>query len=502
MNEFGIILPIMFPLIIGIFIIMAKFESRQEREIAVFTAVFLNTMFSFNAMYNTTGVMEIFHFQDMLSIGLKIDGLSRVFGTMVSILWIITTIYSFEYMTHEGSENRFFGFFLATYGVVLGIAFSGNFLTMYLFYEFLTLVTLPLVMHSMDNKARYAGKVYITYMMFGAALILTGFIFLYNYGMTMDFIYGGVLSKDKIKGQEDMELMIYAITFFGFGVKSAVLPMFRWLPKASIAPTPVTALLHAVAVVKSGIFAIIRLTYFSFGTEFLVGTWVQEFLLFVTAITIIFGSAVALRTPHIKRRFAYSTISNLSYILFGILLMTPTGLGAGLLHMIYHAFIKITLFFATGTILYKTHKEYLYEIEGFAYKMPVVFLAMAVAGISLAGIPPFAGFNSKWLLAVAATEVGSLATYVGIFALIASSVMTALYMFYILARGFFPRKKEYEKDYYYKAEDPNWYMKLPLIVLTIVILIMGLFPNEILNEFDNMFHFYGVYEELEGGRLL
>lgn len=487
MNEFGIILPIIFPLVMGFLILTNNFESRRNREIFVFIAVVLNTIFAFNAMFNTTGEWQIFKFQEMLTIGFNIDGLSRIFGSMVSILWVITTIYSFEYMTHEGSENRFFCFFLATYGVVLGIAFSGNFITMYLFYEFLTLVTLQLVMHSMDDKARYAGKMYITYMMFGAALVLTGFIFLYNYGSSMDFIYGGVLDANKVQNNEDLVLLIFLATFFGFGVKAAILPVYRWLPKASIAPTPVTALLHAVAVVKSGIFAIIRTIYFSFGTEILINTWVQNVLLLVVSATIIYGSAVALRTPHIKRRFAYSTISNLSYILLGVVLMTPEGLGAGVLHMFYHAFIKITLFFCAGSILYKTHKEYLYEIEGFGHKMPVVFGSMAIAGVSLAGIPPFAGFNSKWLLGTASVQSGNVFAYFGIVALITSSVLTALYMFYVLVRAYIPRNKEYAKDYYEHVKDPNMYMKLPLIVLSIIIIFMGLYPNVILEIFLSMF---------------
>ena len=293
------------------------------------------------------------------------DGLSKVFGTMVSILWILTTIYGFEYMTHEGHEDRFFAFFTMTFGVVLGIAFSGNFLTMYLFYEFLTLVTLPLVMHAMDNKARHAGKMYILYMMFGAALAFIGFVFVYCYGTSIDFVPGGVLNPILVAGHETTLQLVFIAAFFGFGVKAAVFPLYRWLPKASVAPTPVTALLHAVAVVKSGIFAIIRLTYYSFGTDFLVGTVAQNVMLVAAAITIVFGSTVALRTPHIKRRFAYSTVSNLSYIIFGIALMTPLGLAAALMHMIYHAVLKITLFFTAGAVLYKTHREYLYEVEGF-----------------------------------------------------------------------------------------------------------------------------------------
>lgn len=367
-----------------------------------------------------------------------------------------------------------------TFGVVLGIAFSGNFLTMYLFYEFLTLVTLPLVMHAMDNKARHAGKMYILYMMFGAALAFIGFVFVYCYGTSIDFVPGGVLNPILVAGHETTLQLVFIAAFFGFGVKAAVFPLYRWLPKASVAPTPVTALLHAVAVVKSGIFAIIRLTYYSFGTDFLVGTVAQNVMLVAAAITIVFGSTVALRTPHIKRRFAYSTVSNLSYIIFGIALMTPLGLAAALMHMIYHAVLKITLFFTAGAVLYKTHREYLYEVEGFGRLMPVTFAAMTITGIGLVGIPPFAGFHSKWALATAAVQGGNPVSYLGILALIISALLTALYVFYIVVRAYFPRNKEYPEGYYDHVQDPNWYMKGPLIILTIASLVLAFTPGPLM----------------------
>ena len=319
------VLPVFFPILAGICLLPVKFKERKQREQWVLTIVVLNAIFALFAIWSgKADAFTLFHFSDKLSLELRMDGLSKVFGTMVSILWILTTIYGFEYMTHEGHEDRFFAFFTMTFGVVLGIAFSGNFLTMYLFYEFLTLVTLPLVMHAMDNKARHAGKMYILYMMFGAALAFIGFVFVYCYGTSIDFVPGGVLNPILVAGHETTLQLVFIAAFFGFGVKAAVFPLYRWLPKASVAPTPVTALLHAVAVVKSGIFAIIRLTYYSFGTDFLVGTVAQNVMLVAAAITIVFGSTVALRTPHIKRRFAYSTVSNLSYIIFGIALMTLT----------------------------------------------------------------------------------------------------------------------------------------------------------------------------------
>lgn len=481
MGAWITLLPVVFPILAGICLLPVKFQGRKQREKWVLTITVLNAIFALYAMYGHEAQgITLFYLGSRLAVKLHIDGLSRVFGTMVSILWIPTVIYAFEYMTHEGHEDRFFAFFTMTFGVVLGIAYSANFMTMYLFYEFLTLVTLPLVMHAMDNKARHAGKMYILYMMFGASLAFIGFVFIFCYGWTLDFVPGGVLDPVKIAGQETTLQFVYLVAFFGFGVKAAVFPLYRWLPKASVAPTPVTALLHAVAVVKSGVFAIIRLTYYSFGANFLAGTWAQDVILIITAITIVFGSMVALRTPHIKRRFAYSTVSNLSYILFGVALMTPAGLVAALLHMIYHAVLKITLFFTAGTILYKTHREYLYEIEGFGKYMPVTFLALAVAGIGLVGIPPFAGFHSKWALATAAVTTGNPMSYFGVLALILSALLTALYVFYILVRAYFPRNREYPPGYYDHVEDPNWYMKGPLLALAALSIVLGLIPGTLL----------------------
>jgi multicomponent Na+:H+ antiporter subunit D len=482
MNGFATILPVIFPIIAGVALLPVKFKNRKQREAWVLSITIINTIFALYAIYFAdAGVVTLIRFSERLSLTMHVDGLSKVFGTMVSILWVITTVYAFEYMTHEGREDKFFAFFTMTYGVVLGVAFSGNFLTMYLFYEFLTLATLPLVMHAMDDKARHAGKTYIFYMMFGAALAFIAFVFLYCYGDGLEFVYGGVLNRELVAGNEYTLQIVFLAAFFGFGVKAAVLPFYRWLPKASVAPTPVTALLHAVAVVKSGVFAIVRLIYFSFGTEFLIGSWAQSVILIAAAITIVFGSTVALRMPHIKRRFAYSTISNLSYIVFGAALMTPAGLTAGLLHMIYHAVIKITLFFTAGAILYKTHREYLYEVEGFGKLMPITFLSMALTGVSLVGVPPFAGFHSKWALATAAVQSGNSVAYIGILALIISAVLTALYIFYIIVRAYFPRKKEYPEGYYDHVSDPNYYMTVPLVVLTIITVVIGLFPSNLLS---------------------
>lgn len=486
MNEkLVLLLPILFPVIAGVILLISKLEDRQKRQKYVSFVVILNAIFVLSILYiDNKEPFVLYRFSEKLSLILHIDGLSMVFGTMVSILWVITTFYAFEYMKHEGMETKFFSFFMMTFGIVIGIAFSGNMVTLYLFYEFLTLVTLPLVMHGTDGKTRYAGRIYLIYMMGGASLAFIGLVFLVIYGNSLDFIMGGILNTELASKDAEMLHVVYLLAFFGFGVKAAILPFYYWLPTAAVAPTPVTALLHAVAVVKAGVFAIIRLTYYNFGIEFLKGTWVQNVILVVTALTIVFGSTMALRTPHIKRRYGYSTISNLSYILFGIALMTPAGLSAGLLHMIYHAVLKITLFFCAGAILYQNHREYAYEIQGFGTKMPMIFLSMTIVSIGMAGIPPFAGFHSKYALGTAAVEAGNPYAFIGIVALIISALLTTLYLFELVIRAYFPVKKEYPAWYYDGVADPNKLMTVPLLVLSAISVVIGLYPKFFVQIFD------------------
>ena len=481
-----LLLPILFPIVSGAILLFLKsMDDRKKRQWYVAVVVIANAVFVLTAIYlGSKEAFVLYEFSEKLSLKFYIDGLSMVFGTMVSILWVITTFYAFEYMKHEGRERQFFSFFIMTFGVVIGIAFSKNMLTLYLFYEFLTLTTLPLVMHGDDGKARHCGRIYLIYMMGGASLAFIGLVFIGIYGTSLDFIMGGILDTALAQKDKTMLHVVYLLAFFGFGVKAAILPFYHWLPTASVAPTPVTALLHAVAVVKAGVFAIVRLTYYNFGTEFLQGTWVQNVILAAAALTIVFGSTAALGTPHIKRRYGYSTISNLSYILFGIALMTPSGLEAGLLHMIYHAVLKITLFFCAGAILYQNHREYEYEIEGFGTKMPIVFFSMAVVSIGMAAIPPFAGFHSKWALATAAVATGNNFAYIGIGALIVSALLTTLYLFALVIRAYFPRKRQYPKGYDDAVADPNKLMTVPLLVLSGISIIIGVYPKPFMEIFD------------------
>lgn len=483
MNSAWLLFPVLFPILAGAAELVFHFKSRRAREVYVAAAVLVNAAAALVLIALAPEAPFVFlRFDNKMELALRVDGLSLVFGAMVSVLWPISTFYSFEYMKHEGRENKFFGWFTMSFGVVMGIAFSANLLTLYLFYELLTLATLPLVMHSMDEKALYAGKKYLLYSMSGAAFVFIGMVMILRYGTSLDFAMGGVLPAARIAGSENLLRLGYVLAFLGFGVKAAVFPLHGWLPAASVAPTPVSALLHAVAVVKAGVFAIIRLTYYSFGTELLRGSWAQDLVMLFTLVTILFGSSMALRTPHLKRRLAYSTVSNLSYILFGVTLMTPAGLTGGLLHMVFHAVIKITLFFAAGAILYKTHREYVYELEGFGRAMPVTMGAFTLSSLALMGVPPLAGFTSKWSLGTAAVEAGTPLALAGAAALIVSALLTALYLMQVVVKAYFPGKG-FVRDRVKDVADPNGLMTVPFFLLMILLLLLSLYPAPLVTLF-------------------
>ncbi len=468
-----LLVPILFPLLGAALLPLFHFESRNKRQIYVGTIVVLNTIFTYLLLcYGPSEGITLLKLTENYAIGLKIDGLSKVFAGLVAALWPFATLFAFEYMTHEKRENYFFSFYTATFGITIGIAFSANIATLYLFYELLTLITLPLVMHSMDEKSIKAGITYIAYSVGGAAMAFIGMVMIFKYGTSSDFVLGGILDMTKVGDKSNLLLLGYVFTFFGFGVKTAVFPFYKWLPMASVAPTPVTALLHAVAVVKSGAFAIMRVTYFCFGADFLRNTWAQYLVMTFVLITILFGSSMAVKEQHIKRRLAYSTISNLSYILFGVTLMSPAGLVGGLTHMIFHGVMKIALFFCVGAIMFKTHKEYVYEIEGFGKKMPFVFTIFTLSGIALVGVPPLTGFISKWNLAFAAVETKQLLPAIGVFVLLISALLTAMYLLTIAVRAFFPAKG-FDETKLAHVEDPRWYMTVPLAVFTVAIVVLG-----------------------------
>jgi multicomponent Na+:H+ antiporter subunit D len=403
-----------------------------------------------------------------LTLAFHTDGLTLVFLGIVALLWPIAVLYSFEYMSHEHGESRFFAFFTMTYGVVVGIACAANTFTLYFFYELLTLCTLPLVMHEMEGKARYAGRKYILYSMSGAALALISLVFVYRFGV-LDFVPGGSLNPGAAAGHETLLRGVFLLGFFGFGVKAAVWPLHGWLPSASVAPTPVSALLHAVAVVNAGIFAILRITYYNFGTALLQGSFAQWVMMGFSCFTVVFGSVMSWRMQHLKRRLAYSTVSNLSYILLGASVMTGAGLSAALLHMAAHSVFKIILFFCAGAVLCQTGREYIFELPGLGRRMPLTFAAFTAASLGLIGIPPFAGFFSKWAIAQALVGQASPLAVAGCAALILSAFLTGLYQVTVIVPAFFPTKQQLSEVRANEAyTEAGWRIRTALVLLVLL----------------------------------
>lgn len=486
MGKIMLIAVILIPVFTGILIPVIPFKKRKYMEIFLETAVIFNTLLVWFLLYHRP--MESFvlaKFTGNLAIAFRVDGMGMVFAGLVSFLWPLATLFAFEYMTKEKHERIFFMFYTITYGVTLGIALADNILTMYFFYELLTLVTVPLVMHTLTREAILASRKYLYYSLGGAAFAFIGMIFIIIYGTTTEFVLGGVLDIGKIGNRGNILLLIYVIAFMGFGVKAAICPFNSWLPQAGVAPTPVTALLHAVAVVKAGAFAILRLTYYSFGADFLRGTWAQYVVMVIAMFTIVYGCSRAVKETHLKRRLAYSTISNLSYILFGATIMTPLGMVGALTHMVFHAFMKICSFFCAGAIMHQTEKHYVHELDGLGRRMPWVFGIFTVSALALMGVPGLAGFISKWNLAWAAVESGNKLSYFGIGCLLISALLTAIYMLSIVVRAFF-LPADFDEDTVKGYTDPNWKMLVPLGVFAVAIIAFGLFSPPLVKFFEDV----------------
>ena len=399
-----------------------------------------------------------------LEIKLRVDPLAALFGGTAAILWSFAVIYSTGYMAHEHNRRRYFIFYLLSLGMTMGIALSANLLTLYIFYEFLTIFTYPLVVHEGNEEAKKAGIKYIIYSFFGAGLILIGLIITYGNLGTLEFARGGIV--DLSTGSLLMWQATFICFILGFGVKAAVMPLHSWLPSAMAAPTPVSALLHAVAVVKSGVFGILRSMYSIFGITALVGLQMGYFVAALVSVTILVASIIAMQQDVLKKRLAYSTISQLGYITLGAGLMSTIGLAGGLLHIINHALLKITLFFCAGAIITVTGKKKISELNGLGKRMPLTMIAFTLAAIGMIGIPPVNGFISKWYLIQGSLENGA---WFFVVILIGSALLNAAYFLPIIIGAFF---KEGDFTPVKGAEAPLS-MLIPILILIAGCLVVG-----------------------------
>ena len=493
-----LILPIILPVLAGVWIYLHPFRDGRSRQVFTLAAVLLNTaviaLLCIHAYPSAAGssaasvpVLQLLHLAEKVELKLKLDGLGILFLALIAFLWPLAASYAFEYMEKEHSKARFFAFYTVSYGVTAGVALSGNLITMYLFYELMTLATVTLVAHEDDVRGTRAARKYIVYSIGGAALSFVGITILLSQGQTGDFAYGGLSDAASAFAPSERRRLLaaYLLMFFGFGVKAAIFPLHGWLPSASVAPTPVTALLHAVAVVKSGVFASVRAAFYVFGPAFLTGTYAQTAAIIVAGITVIYGSGMALKEQHLKRRLAYSTVSNLSYILLGMAFLTESGLQAGISHMLFHGLMKITLFFCAGAVMCKTGREYVGQMEGLGRKMPVTFITFTVASLALTGAPLLPGFISKMNLlkeaaalatdsSAAGTAVGAAALF-GIIALVISALLTAAYLLPLCVRAFLmPLNSGSPAPVFTDCDrDPGPRMTVPFVILCAAMLVTG-----------------------------
>ncbi len=420
--------------------------------------------------------IEVLRFNDTLHLSFKVDALGAIFALMVSFLWIPASVYASQYMTHEGGMKRFFECYIITFGTVIGIAFSGNMLSIYLFYEVLTFVTLPLVVHKNEPRFTYAGSKYIMYSVAGASVSFAGMmIYMLSVG---DWEFTHTV-MDSTAQSSDMYLA-YFLMFIGFSVKTGLFPMHGWLISAGVAPTPVTALLHAVAVVKSGAFVVMRVTYYLFDHSVLIGSWAHYAAMAMAIITILFGSSMAMKNKHLKRRFAYSTVSQLSYILLGITAMSFGGLVAAVFHMLFHAVIKIVIFYSAGNAYYANHKEYVSDIEGYGSKMKLTFITFTISSIALIGIPPFGGFYSKFAVAESAVAVGGYMGFFAVVALMISALLTAMYLLQIAVLAFVPHD-DFDNSRLSEVKEAPKKMTIPMVLITGTMILMSLFSAPLYN---------------------
>ncbi|UCC13307.1 MAG: monovalent cation/H+ antiporter subunit D family protein [Gammaproteobacteria bacterium] len=406
-----------------------------------------------------------------LELMFRLEPLGMIFALVASFLWLITSIYSIGYMRghHETNQTRFYACFAIAIASALGVAFAGNMLTLFVAYEVLSISTYPLVTHAGTEKAKRAGRVYLGILLgTSIGLQLLAILWTWTVTGTLDFTEGGLLAGE-IEGPAAAVLL--ALYVFGIG-KAAVMPFHRWLPAAMVAPTPVSALLHAVAVVKAGVFAVLKVTIYIFGTDFMLQSGASDWLVWFAGATILLASLVAMTKDNLKARLAYSTISQLSYIVLGALLATQASILGSMMHIAMHAFAKITLFFAAGAILVAAHKSEISDMAGLGRAMPLTFGAFFIGSLSIIGLPPFGGMWSKWYLGLGTIESGH---WLLLTVLLVSSLLNIAYLLAVPIRAFFGKPKD--GTVYARVQEAPASCLAAMIVTSLACLVLFFYPQ-------------------------
>jgi multicomponent Na+:H+ antiporter subunit D len=406
-----------------------------------------------------------------LDLVLHADALSVLFVTLSTILWFVTTLYAIGYLEDSPHRSRFFGFFSLCVSATIGIAMAGNLLTFLIFYEILTLATYPLVVHRGTPEALRAGKVYLAYTMGGGVVLLAGVAWLRALAGPLDFTETGILADRTDLDPETLKI-IFVLLIAGLGVKAALVPLHGWLPKAMVAPAPVSSLLHAVAVVKAGAFGIARVVYDVYGVEFAAELGLLFPLAIIAAFTIIYGSVRALYQDELKKRLAYSTISQVSYIALGVATVGPIATIGGIVHLVHQGVMKITLFFCAGNLAETLGIHHISEMHGVGRRMPWTMAAFTIGALGMIGVPPIAGFISKWYLANGAWAANQ--EWV-LFILAGSSLLNAAYFLPILYVAWFkPQRGSWPHEHIKTRYETSLALLIPPLFTSAAALIIGL----------------------------
>lgn len=493
MQKLLMIFAILLPALSGVGLAFLRFEKRRTRIVSVAAVLIAEALIVTGLMFFDGEAFVLFSMTDSLKVSLQMDGISKVFMAIAAYGYLIAGVFAFKYLDEEerhGSfpESMFYAFYLLSLSALIGMDFSANFVAMYFFFELLTLLSMPLVLFEKTKESIVAAIKYLFYSIAGALLGLCLMFFLSRYAVSLDFAAGGTLDPEKVMGHEKLLRIVIFLGVVGFTAKAGMYPLHGWLPAAHpVAPAPASAVLSGV-IAKAGVLASIRLIYSVAGVSFLYGSWVQIAWLSLALLTVFMGSMMAFREKVFKKRLAYSSVSQISYALFGVFLMNPAGLTGGLMQVLFHAATKIGLFLTAGSFIYYKGFHEVHELEGIGRDMPKTLTAFTLLSLSLIGIPPFAGFVSKWYLAE-----GSLASalpvldWLGPVILLVSALLTAGYLLPVTVKGFFSEKKTGGGD---ASGDGSPLTTAPLMVLSAVVLILGCIGGPI---FSALMSVIGMY---------
>lgn len=463
--------------------IMEQDSSLKKFHLAVGAVLWLSVVLALAIVWRGEAELTLFYFIDNIPIYFHVDALARLFVTVTSVIWLAVGMYAMLYMRHEGGEKRFFCFYLIVYAVLLALELSGNLVTLYFFYELMTLASMPLVLHNGSKEAIMAALKYLFYSMCGAYCALFGIYFLYQNCDTLTFRAGGTLNMTLASQNSGILMAAVFLMLVGFGAKAGMFPLHSWLTAAHpVAPAPASAVLSSI-IVKGGVLAVIRTVYFIVGPDFIRGTWVQDAWMILTLLTVFMGSMLAYREKVFKKRLAYSTVSQVSYILFGLSLLTPAAMTGALLHVVFHACIKCALFLTAGIFIFRTGKTRVEQYTGIGKQMKITLWCYTFAALALIGIPPMSGFVSKWYLAqgALASDTGILGI-AGIIVLLVSALLTAGYLLPVTLKGFLPGRDCVAEEKKEKLD----IMAAALLVLAALTVLPGILPGPLVQYADQI----------------